>query len=190
MSLSFENTQKTIPTNVSRTFDEFEFSEILGYTKNYEPVHDTIIIILKNDDVENYFLFCKSIKQQPYSLYLNKTSLFDIAMMYQAHNIADFIFISAMLSNDSKWSTKIASLLWTYNTEAITPFLLRYLDYPNLTIFRTRMIIEESITLIYKYTLELEPEPERIKDTIDFFQYILGFFNARIIVEQDRIIIV
>ena len=188
MSLSFENTQKTIPTNVSRTFDEFEFSEILGYTKNHEPVHDTIIIILKNDDVENYFLFCKSIKQQPYSLYLNKTSLFDIAMMYQAHNIADFIFISAMLSNDSKWSTKIASLLWTYNTEAITPFLLRYLDYPNLTIFRTRMIIEESITLIYKYTLELEPE--RIKDTIDFFQYILGFFNARIIVEQDRIIIV
>ena len=68
--------------------DDFEFSAMLGYTKNYNDLHDILITILKNDNVEQFFSLCKCVKQHPFTLTLKQVSIFDIALMHQAINIA------------------------------------------------------------------------------------------------------
>ena len=169
-------TEFKVPTQ--NMVDDFEFSEILGYTKNYNDIHDIIITILKNDDVEQFFSLCKCVKQQPFSLTLNKVSMFDIALMHQAINIADFILIAAVAVNDEYWVRKISLLLWTYKPEIIQQFLLRFLEYPEPHVFRSQMIIEKCMTSTYKYELEVNKNDAHI--ILNYFDNLLSFLYKKI----------
>ena len=158
--------------------DDFEFSEMLGHTINYNDLHDILISILKNDNVEHFFSLCKCVKQHPFTLTLNKVSIFDIALMHQANNIADFILIASVAINDEYWIQKISLLLWTYKPEIIHQFLLRFIEYPDSRVFRTQMIIEKCMTSAYKYALEVNKE--EAYTTLEYFDNLLSFLHKKI----------
>ena len=186
MSSDFYFFQDEITNNIEPSFqvptknmlDDFEFSEILGYTKNFNDIHDILITILKNDNVEQFFSLCKCIKQHPFSLTLKKVSMFDIALMYQAINIADFILIASVAVNDEYWIQQISLLLWTYKHEIIHQFLLRFIDYPDANLFRTQMVIEKSMTSAYKYTLSVNENDA--SNTLEYFDRFLSDINKKI----------
>jgi hypothetical protein len=157
--------------------DDFEFSEMLGHTINYNDIHDILITILKNDNVEQFFSLCKCVKQHPFTLTLNKVSIFDIALMHQANNIADFILIAAVAVNDEYWIQQISLLLWTYKPEIIQQFLLRFIEYPESRVFRIQMIIEKCMTSAYKYALEVNKEAYT---TLEYFDNLLSFLHKKI----------
>lgn len=186
MSSDFYFFQDEIADNIETKFqvptknmvDDFEFSEILGYTKNFNDIHDILITILKNDNVEQFFSLCKCIKQHPFTLTLKKVSIFDIALMHQAINIADFILISSIAVQDEYWIQQISLLLWTYKPEIIHKFLLRFIDYPEPNIFRTQMIIEKSMLSSYLYALSIN-ENDAI-NTLDYFDRFLSVINKKL----------
>ena len=149
------------PTDIN--ISDLEDVDVLEFFNDKEKEFYVLKNILEKDDVVGYYAYCKSIKQQPFTIFLNKTHLFEIALIYNAIDIADYILISSQCSNYTRWINYMAALLWSFEEKEIHKILLRFIEYPKHDICRNITVIENTMTAVYSLALEFNDVNKEIE---------------------------